>query len=211
MFWEIAINHTSSNRFYWSVYMLCMYICAISCWQWAVKWLLHTLLSICVWISAFNLAYCRGNVLMHWQKSVIYTNDCQLLSRAGSVVVLAWRPAALPEKHRNTGRRRREARQHRNSIYSQRERLWILAWLFHYYLFFSEVMHEKIIKTYSTWRKESLLSWHQSAMGVEKVLGQRGECAGLYASSLWYSAGLQFSGTYENRFTFLNIDLVYIV
>lgn len=69
--------------------MLCMYICAISCWQWAVKWLLRTLLSIWVWISELNLDYCWGNVQIHWQKSVVYTNDCWLLSRAGAVAVLA--------------------------------------------------------------------------------------------------------------------------
>lgn len=111
MVWEIAISHTSLNRFYWCVYMLCVYICAISCWQWAVKWLLHTLLSIWVWISELNLGCCRGNVLIHWQKIVIRTNDCRLLSRAGTVVVLAWWPAATPEKYRNTGRRKREATQ----------------------------------------------------------------------------------------------------
>lgn len=91
--------------------MLCMYICAISCWQWAVKWLLRTLLSIWVWIPELNLGYCRGNVLIHWQKIVIYTNDCRLLSRAGAVVVVARWPAATPGKHRNTGRRKREVTQ----------------------------------------------------------------------------------------------------
>lgn len=50
-------------------------------------------------------------MLIHWQKIVIHTNDCRLLSRAGTVVVLAWWPAATPEKYRNTGRRKREATQ----------------------------------------------------------------------------------------------------
>lgn len=93
MFCERVINHKSFNRFYWCIYMLCMYIGAISCWRWAVKWLLRTLLSIWEWISELNLAHCRGNVLIHQQKSVICTNDCLLLGRAGAAVVLALVPS----------------------------------------------------------------------------------------------------------------------
>lgn len=78
-------------------------------------------------------------------------------------------------------------------------------------LFWGHAWEEELKHTQPEGEKESLLSWHQSAKGVEKVLGQRGERAGMYASSLWYSAGLQFSGTYENQFTFLNTDWAYTV
>lgn len=70
MFCEITINHTSLNRFYGCINMLCIYICAIICWQWTVKWLLCTFLSMWKYISDLKVAYCGENVLIHWKKSV---------------------------------------------------------------------------------------------------------------------------------------------
>lgn len=99
MFWKIAINHTSFNRFYWCVYMLCMYICAISCWQWAVKWLLRTLLSIWVWISELNLAYCRGNVLIHWCHLYQWLSAAQQSRGRGSAGMVASNNTWEAQKH----------------------------------------------------------------------------------------------------------------
>lgn len=152
MFFDIAINQISFNRFYWCVYMLCVYICAISCWRWAVKWLLHTLVSIWEWISELNLAYCRGNGLIHRQKSVICTNDCLLLRGAGAVVVQApvptrcWRGGQ--QQHLGSAETlaggKAWSRQHRNSIYSLQSFVSVRTWCgFFFYYVSSEIMYEK--------------------------------------------------------------------
>lgn len=137
--------------FYWCICMLCMYICAISCWQWTVKWLLHTLLSTWVWISELNLAYCRGNVLIHWQKCVIYTNDCWLLSRAGAVVVLApvlsrcWcggQQQHLRSTETLAGGKERPG--NTETVFIPKEEKRFYHGFFHYYYYFSsEISHER--------------------------------------------------------------------